>query len=93
MAPISGHVYKVSDSPMSLPSTAFVILFEGRGPLKSLFRRCLFAGLSYLVVFFPHFFGFEWLRWAFTSWIVLFLMVDDIQMMYEEGKQECEWQR
>ena len=78
---------------MSLPSIAFVILFERCGPFKSLFRRCLFAGLSYLVVFFPHFFGFEWLRWAFTLWVVLFLMVDDIQMTYEEGKQECERQR
>ena len=80
--------YKVSDSPTSLLSIAVVLLFEGRGPLKSLFRRCLFAMVTYFMVFFPRFFGFEWLRWAFTSWVIIFLMVDDVEMTRDEGRQE-----
>ena len=80
--------YKVSDSPMSLLSIALVLLFEGRGPLKSLFRRCLFAIVTYFMVFFPRFFGLEWLRWAFASWLIIFLMVDDVEMTRDEGREE-----
>ena len=80
--------YKVSDSPMSLLSIALVLLFEGRGPAKSLFRRCLFATVTYFMVFFPRFFGLEWLRLAFTSWVIIFLMVDDVEMTCDEGRQE-----
>ena len=87
---LENNFHKMSDSPMSLPSIASVILFEGRGPFKPLFRRCVFVGLSYLVVFFPDFFGFEWLKWTFTLWATLFLLSDDIHMTYKEGKKESE---
>ena len=85
--------HKMSDSPMSLSSIASVIFFEGRGPFKSLFRRCVFVGLSYLVVFFTDFFGFECLKWTFILWATLFLFFNDIHMTYEEGKEECEKNR
>ena len=85
--------HKMSDSPMSLPSVASVILFEGRGPFKSLFRRCVFVGLSYLVVFFPDFFGFECLKWTFIVWATLFICFDDSHMTYKEGKKESEKNR
>ena len=81
--------YKMSDSPMSLPSIATVILFEGRGPVKSFFRRYLFVGLSYLVAFYPDFFGFLWLLVLFCVWVLFFLIFYDIQMTYEACKQEC----
>ena len=54
--------HKMSDSPKSLPSIATFMLFEGRGLFKSLLRRCVFVGLSYLVVFFPD------LKWTFILW-------------------------
>jgi hypothetical protein len=41
-------------------------------------------------VFFPDFFGFEWLKWAFLLWAIPFLFVSDIQMTYKEGKKKCE---
>ena len=85
--------HKMSDSPMSLPSIASVILFEGRGPFKSLFRRCVFVGLSYLVVFFPDFFGFEWLKWTFILWAALFLVFDGSHKTCKEGKKESEKNR
>ena len=81
--------YKMSDSPMSLVSIASVILFEGRGPFKSPSRRYLFVGLLYLVAFSPDFFGRVWLQVLFGVWGAFFLICNDIQMTYEEGKQEC----
>ena len=80
--------YKVSESPMSLLSIASVILFEGRGPFKSLFRRCLLAGLTYFMVFFPYFFGVQWLNWVFLSWVVIFCFCDDGEMTDGETKQK-----
>ena len=80
--------YKVSDSPMSLLSIASVILFEGRGPFKSFFRRCLFAGLTYFMVFFPRFFGVQWLKWVFLSWVIIFCFCDDVEMTNDEVNQD-----
>ena len=80
--------YKVSDSPMSLLSIASVILFEGQGPFKSLFRRCLFAGLTYFMVFFPRFFGVQWLNWVFLSWVIIFCFCDDVEMTNDEVNQD-----
>ena len=85
--------YKMSDSPMSLLSIASRIFVEGRGPFQSLFRRGVFVGLSYFVLFFPNFFGFEWLKYLFYIWLALFLLFNDIQMTYQEGQKACVQQR
>ena len=82
--------YKMSDSPMSLVSIASVILLEGCGPIKSLYRRCLFVGISYLVAFNADFKPERgWEFGLFVAWGVIFLLVHDIQVTYEEGKKEC----
>ena len=82
--------YKISDSPMSLVSIASVILFEGCGPIKSLYRRCLFVGISYLVAFNADLKPKRnWTFWLFVAWSVIFLLVHDILVTYEEGKKEC----
>ncbi len=71
--PKTAESYKMSSSPMSLVSIASVILFEGHGVYRSFFRRCVFAGFSYLVVFSPNFFEYEWLKWLFVLWVAVFV--------------------
>jgi hypothetical protein len=81
--------YKTSDSPMSLYiSILSMMFFEGRGPAISLFRRCVFALLSY-VVFCPNFFGSEELQIAFWVWAGVFLITDEVQMTHEKCKMKC----
>ena len=80
--------FKTSDSPMSLLSIASMILFEGRGPKKSVFRRFVFVVLSYLVAFFPDFFGFKSAQWAFIGWSVAFLLFYNIQLTDNKVSQE-----
>ena len=82
--------YKMSDSPMSLGSIASGVLFEGRGPFKSLFRRGAFVAISYFVVFYKDFYGMEWLKRVFLTWAVLFMFFNDTRMTAkgnEEGKK------
>jgi hypothetical protein len=84
--------YRTSDSNMSLISIASMIFFEGRRPAMSLFKRCLFVGLS-STVFLPDFFGFLWLKVLFGVWAVFFVMTDDVQIKdsTECLKTECAW--
>ena len=35
--------YKISHSPMSLLSVAYMVFIEGKGPIKSFLRKCVFA--------------------------------------------------
>ncbi len=80
--------YKTSESHMSLVSMLSKVFFEGRGPAKSFFRRCVFAGLSSLV-FLPNFFGLCWLQWLFIAWLIAFVLMNDDQMTNEKVKDDC----
>ncbi len=80
--------YKTSESHMSLVSIVSKVFFEGRGPAKSFFRRCVFAGLSFLV-FRPNFFGLRWLQWLFIAWLIAFVLINDDQMTNEKVQKDC----
>ncbi len=56
--PTESMFYKTSDSHMSLISVLSMILFEGCGPIRSLFRRLVFVGVLALV-FVPDFLGLQ----------------------------------
>ena len=71
--------YKTSESHMSLISVASMILFEGRRP-ATLFRRCLFVGLSLLLVFPCDFFGFLWFKVVFCAWATAYVLSYNDQM-------------
>ena len=87
--------YKMSDSPMSLGSIASGILFEGRGPFKSLFRRGAFVGISYFVVFYEDFYGMEWLKCFYWTWAGFFMFFNDTRMTAKGDKEgeKCEQPR
>ena len=78
--------YKTSESHMSLCSLASKVFFEGCGPVKSFFRRCVFAGFA-SVAFVSS--GHSLLQWVFIGWLIVFVFVNDIQMTNENGKEEC----
>ena len=78
--------YKTSENHMSLSSHASKVFFEGCEPVKSFFRRCVFAGFL-SVVFLSS--GYLWLLVLFIVWLIFFISFTDIQMTNEKGKEEC----
>jgi hypothetical protein len=81
--------YKTSESHMSLTSVCSRILFEGCGLVKSLFRRCIFAGLLLLVFVPARFFDFPSLKVVFGIWCGAFVMTYDVQMTFDKCQTSC----
>ena len=81
--------YKTSESHMSLTSVFSMVFFEGRGPVKSLLRRSVFAGLSLLVFFPTGFYEIMWLYVTFWVWFLFFLVTYDVRMTGDKFKDEC----
>ena len=81
--------YKTSESHMSLTSVFSMVFFEGRGPVKSFFRRSVFAGLLLLVFIPTGFYGFKWFCVTFWVWFALFLVTYDVQMTSDKCKEKC----
>ena len=66
-----------------------MVFFEGRGPVRSLFKRSVLAGLSVLVFIPTGFFGCTYLCYIFWVWFVFFLVTYDVRMTNDERKEEC----
>ena len=80
--------YRISESHMSLLSIASVFLFEGYEPRKSFVRRFAFVVLSYLLAFFPDFFGFRCLQLAFIFWGVVFVVFYTIHLTDNNAEEK-----
>ena len=81
--------YKTSESHMSLTSVFSMIFFEGRGPVKSFFRRSVLAGLSLLVFLPTGFLGSYFLLVTFWTWFAVFLVTYDVRMTNDKCKETC----